>query len=150
MAKGPSPLIPLLLVVALGLLLRSDSFPAALNLPLVSEAENTLFTFIILIPFVVLVAIYSTTHSILLPLALLLVTYTVTTKLLGPLTLILIVYLVSVCSPSFKCNGEELAWGCALALGFFVLHWLLADEGRHWPTVIIAIILFFSFHFSSS
>lgn len=141
MAKGPSPLIPLLLVVALGLLLRGNSFPANLELPLVSDAEQAIFMCIVLIPFLLLLAIYSTSHTIVLPLALILVTYTVTTMLLGPLMLILVVYLASAYLPAFKCNGEDLGWGCLLLVGFLLLQWILSEEGRQSGALLVAVVV---------
>ncbi|KAL6547691.1 hypothetical protein OROHE_009396 [Orobanche hederae] len=154
MAKGPSPLIPLLLLVALGLLLHSNSFPATLNLPLASEAENTIISCILFVPFLVLLDIYSTNHAILVPLALLLVTYVISTMLLGPLMLISIALVATKYSSSFKeCNLEELGWGC-LSLVFFLLlllpQWVSLDEGRQSEALLVAaIMIFVYYHFGS-
>ncbi|PIN07924.1 hypothetical protein CDL12_19503 [Handroanthus impetiginosus] len=145
--NGPSPIVPLLLVVGLGLLLRGNSSSiTTLNLPLVSEGENAIFTCFIFIPILVLIAAYSTSHTILLPLALILVTYTVTTMLLGPLMLILIIYLAGAYLASVKCNGEELGWGCVLVLVFFLLHWVLSEEGRQSGALVLAIMVFLCYH----
>ncbi|KAG8382053.1 hypothetical protein BUALT_Bualt05G0036500 [Buddleja alternifolia] len=149
MARGPSPFIPLLLVVALGLLLRGTSFPINLSLPLVSEAENAVFLCFIFVPLLVPLAIYSTNHTIILPLALVLVTYTVTTTLLGPLMLILIIYLGGVWLPLFKYDGEELGWGCLLVLVFILLQWVLSDEGRQSGALVLAILIFICCYFST-
>ncbi|KAL2234600.1 UNVERIFIED_CONTAM: hypothetical protein Sindi_1192200 [Sesamum indicum] len=130
MAKGPSPLIPLLMVVALGLLLRGTSFPTNLGLPSVTEAESAVFMCFFCIPLLVILAMYSTTQTTVLPLALVLVTYTVSTMLLGPLMLILIVYLAGACLPYFGCNGEDLGWGCLLIVVFVLLQWAFFEEGR--------------------
>ncbi|KAK4422454.1 hypothetical protein Salat_1827900 [Sesamum alatum] len=148
MAKGPSPLIPLLLVVALGLLLRGSSFPTNLGLPAITEAESVVFTCFFCIPFLVILAIYSTTHTIVLPLALVLVTYTVSTMLLGPLVLILLVYLAGACLPSFRGNGEDLGWGCLLIVVFVLLQWGFSEEGRQSGALVVAIVIFFYYYFS--
>ncbi|KAH6824454.1 hypothetical protein C2S53_002864 [Perilla frutescens var. hirtella] len=140
-AKGPSPLIPLLLVVTLGLLLRGNSFPVSLELPLVSDAEQAIFMAIVFIPFLLFLAIYSANHAIVLPLALIFVTYTVTTMLLGPLMLILIIYLASDYLPAFKSNGEELGWGCLLLVGFLLLQWILSEEGRQSGALLLAVVV---------
>lgn len=151
MVKGPSPVIPLLLVVALGLLLRSNSFPLTLNLnlPLVSEAENAILMFVLFIPILVIMAIYSASHTILLPIAVVLTMYTVSTILLGPLMLISIVYLAGGWLPAFKCNGEELGWGCLAVLVFFLVQWALSDEGRQSGALVLAIVVLLCYHFSS-
>ncbi|GFP79360.1 hypothetical protein PHJA_000079500 [Phtheirospermum japonicum] len=149
MAKGPSPLIPLLLVAGLGLLLRGNSFPLNLNLPSASEAESAIFMCVLLVPFVVLLAVYSATHTVVLPLLLAFVTYTVSTMLLGPLMLILIVYVAGKYLSSFKCNDEELGWGCMLLLVFFLLQWVSLDEGRQSGALVVAIVIFACFHFRS-
>ncbi|KAL0302525.1 UNVERIFIED_CONTAM: hypothetical protein Sangu_3096000 [Sesamum angustifolium] len=146
MPKGPSPIVPLLLVVGLGLLLRGSSSSVSLNLPLVSEGENAVFTCFIFIPVLVLLAVYSASHTIVLPLALILVMYTVTTMLLGPLMLILIIYLAGAYLASVKCNGEELGWGCLLVIGFFLLHWVLSEEGRQSGVLVLAIMIFLCYH----
>ncbi|KAL1552680.1 hypothetical protein AAHA92_13449 [Salvia divinorum] len=146
MSKGPSPILPLLLVVGLGLLLRGSSSSLSLDLPLVSGGENALFTCFVFIPVLVLLAAYSTAHTIVLPLALILITYTVSTMLLGPLMLILIVYLAGAYLTSVKCNGEELGWGCILVLGFFLLHWVLSQESRQSGALVLAIMIFLCYH----
>ncbi|KAL7111928.1 hypothetical protein ACP275_05G120100 [Erythranthe tilingii] len=156
---GPSPLIPLLLVVSLGLLLRmNDSiiFPINLNpdyyLPLlaeISDAENAIFMFVLCVPFLVALAVYSSSHSIVLPIALVLVTYTVATVLLGPLVLILIVYMGGVWLPCFKCDSsEEFGLGCLLVLVFFFMQRSFSDEGGRSGAVILAVVIFFCYHFS--
>ncbi|KAL2517301.1 Uncharacterized protein Adt_13548 [Abeliophyllum distichum] len=144
MAKGPSPIIPLLLAVSLGLLLRGHS---QINLPIISEAENAMFTFVVFIPFLVLLTIYSTTHTIVVPLALVLIMYTVTTMLLGPLVLILILYIANSCSAFLKSDGEELGWGFLLVLVFFVLNWVVSDAGRQWGVIVLAILIYVLYHF---
>lgn len=141
MSKGPSPLIPLLLVVALGLLLRGNSFPLNLDLPLVSDAEQAVFMSIVFIPFLLFLALYSASHTIVLPLSLILATYTVTTMLLGPLMLILVVYLASAYLPAFKCNGEDLGWGCLLLVAFLLMHWILSEEGRQSGALLLAVVV---------
>lgn len=146
MAKGPSPILPLLLVVGLGLLLRGSASSLTLDLPLVSSGENALFTCFVFIPVLVLLAAYSTAHTIVLPLALILITYTVSTMLLGPLMLILIIYLAGAYLASVKCNGEELGWGCILVLVFFLLHWLLSQESRQSGALVLAVMIFLCYH----
>ncbi|CAA2956331.1 hypothetical protein CDL12_19503, partial [Olea europaea subsp. europaea] len=126
MAKGPSPIIPLLLAVSLGLLLRGQS---QINLPLVSEAENAVFKFVVFVPFLVFLTVYSTTHTIVAPLALILIVYTVTTMLFGPLVLILIIHIVNSSSAFLNSDGE-LRWEFLLVLVFFVLNWVVSDSGR--------------------
>ncbi|KAI3468528.1 hypothetical protein Pfo_025191 [Paulownia fortunei] len=145
-SEGPSPIVPLLVVVGLGLLLRGNSSSISLDLPLVSDGENAIFTCFVFIPVLVLLAVYSTSHTIVLPLALILVTYTVSTMLLGPLMLILIIYLASAYLASVKCNGEELGWGCMLVLVFFLLHWVLSEEGRQSGALVLAIMIFLCYH----
>lgn len=140
MAKGPSPLIPLALVVLLGLLLRGASLPLDLHLPLASEAEHAVFMCIVMIPFLLVLALYSASHTVVLPLALVLAAYTVTTMLLGPLMLILVLYLASAYLPAFKCDGEELGWGCLLILSFMVLKWILSEEGRQSGALLLAVV----------
>ncbi|KAL1556918.1 hypothetical protein AAHA92_12473 [Salvia divinorum] len=141
MAKGPSPLIPLALVVLLGLLLRGASFPLSLDhLPLASEAEHAVFMCIVLIPFLLVLALYSASHTVVLPLALILAAYTVTTMLLGPLMLILVVYLASAYLPVLKCDGEDLGWGCFLILSFMLLQWILSEGGRQSGVLLLAIV----------
>ncbi|KAL8521434.1 hypothetical protein ACS0TY_011816 [Phlomoides rotata] len=146
MGKGPSPIVPLLLVVGLGLLLRGSATSMNLDLPLLSSGENAVFTCFVFIPVLVLLAVYSTSHTIVLPLALILVTYTVSTMLLGPLVLILIIYLASTYMASVKCDGEELGWGCILVLGFFLLHWVLSEESRQSGALVLAIMIFLCYH----
>lgn len=146
MVKGPSPIVPLLLVVGLGLLLRGSATSMNLDLPLLSNGENAVFTCFVFIPVLVLLAVYSTSHRIVLPLALILVTYTVSTMLLGPLMLILIIYLAGAYMASVKCDGEELGWGCILLLGFFLLHWVLSEESRQSGTLVLAIMIFLCYH----
>lgn len=146
MTKGPSPILPLLLVVGLGLLLRGSASSLAFDLPLVSSGENALFTCFVFIPILLLLAAYSTAHTVVLPLALILITYTVSTMLLGPLMLILIVYLAGAYLASVKCNGEELAWGCVLVLGFFLLHWVLSQESRQSGALVMAIMMFLCYY----
>ncbi|CAA2992760.1 hypothetical protein CDL12_19503 [Olea europaea subsp. europaea] len=146
MAKGPSPIIPLLLAVSLGLLLKGNF---QVNLPTISEAENAIFTFVVFIPFLVLLTIYSTStnHAIVVPIALILIMYTVTTMLLGPLVLILIVYIANSCSGFLKSGGEELGWGFMLVLVFFVLNWVVSDAGRQWGVLVLAILIYVLYHF---
>ncbi|KAL9167742.1 hypothetical protein ABFS82_05G117000 [Erythranthe guttata] len=156
---GPSPLIPLLLVVSLGLLLRmNDSIIFPINLipdyylPLlaeISDAENAIFLCVLCIPFLVALAVYSSSHSIVLPIALVLVTYTVATVLLGPLVIILIVYMGGVWLPCFKCYGsEEFGLGCLFVLVFFLMQQGFSDEGGRSGAVILAVVIFFCYHFS--
>ncbi|CAA0838271.1 Unknown protein [Striga hermonthica] len=145
MAKnGPSPLIPLLLVAALGLVLRGNSFPLSLNLPNASEAENVIFTCFLFVPFLAL------GYTFMLPLAILFVVYMVSTMLLGPLVLILAAYIATKCSTFFGGNGEELGWGCLLLLVFFLLQWASIDEGR-WsgPVFFVAVVMFVCCHVGS-
>lgn len=145
-SEMPSPIVPLVLVVGLGLLLRGSSSSMALNLPLVSDGENALFTCLIFIPVLLFLAIYSTSHAIVLPLALVLVMYTVTTTLLGPLVLILIIFVGGTYLTSVKCNGDELGWGFLLVFGFFMLHWVLSQEGRQSGALVLAIMGFLCYH----
>lgn len=149
MTKGPSPLIPLLLVVTLGLLLRGNSFPASLELPLVSDAEHAVFMAIVIIPFLLFLALYSARYTIVIPLATILVTYTVSTMLLGPLMLILVIYLASDHLPAFKSNSEDLGWGCLLLVGFLLLQWILSEEGRQSGALIVALVVLICYSFRS-
>ncbi|KAL3645795.1 hypothetical protein CASFOL_010975 [Castilleja foliolosa] len=148
MAKGPSPLIPLLLVAGLGLFLRGNSFPFNFNLPSASEAESAIFIYVLSVPFLMILTVWAN-HMIVLALLLTLVTYTVSTVLLGPLMLILIVYVAGKYLSSFKCNDEELGWGCVLLLVLFLLRWVSLDEGRQSGALVVAIVIFACFHFGS-
>lgn len=143
MAKGPSPIIPLLLAVSLGLLLRGQS---QINLPLVSEAENAVFKFVVFVPFLVFLTVYSTTHTIVAPLAAIQIVYTVTTMLFGPLVLILIIHIVNSSSAFLKSDGEP-RWEFLLVLVFFVLNWVVSDSGRQCGALMLALLIYVLFHF---
>ncbi|KAL8063829.1 hypothetical protein ABFX02_01G052300 [Erythranthe guttata] len=146
--KGPSPIVPLLAVVGLGLLLRGSTAASmvSLDLPLVSDGENAIFTCFVFVPVLVLLAVYSSSHTIVLPLALIMMMYTVSTVLLGPLVLILIVYLAGAYVATVECNGEELGWGCVMVLGFFLLHWVMSQEGRQSGALVLAVVIFLCYH----
>lgn len=156
MAKGPSPIIPLLLVLILGLVLLGQTLIR--NLSLVLEAQDTTFTFILFIPLLACLFIYYTTQTIILPLALILITYMVTKMLLGPLVLILIVYLSMCCGSSYQWrHGNASAgahslrdvdenggwWWMLLAIAFLTLHGMFSlEEGSKWGLALV-IVLFF-------
>lgn len=150
MAEAPSPLIPLLLVVAFGLLLRGNVGGLILDIPLVlSDTENAVFLCVLLVPFTVLLAIYSNTYTIAMPILFAMVIYAVTATLLGPLVLILVVYLTCTCLPCFNCNGEELGWVCLVGLGFLLMKWVVLDEGRQWGVLALAVTVYLCYHFLS-
>lgn len=157
MAKGPSPIIPLLLVLILGLLLLGQTLMR--NLSLVFEAQDTTFTFVLFIPLLACLLIYYTTQTIILPLALILTTYMVTKMLLGPLILILIVYLSMCYGSSYRwrhgnasarahslrdVDDENGGWSWVLvAIAFLILHGIFSvGEENKWVLALV-IVLFF-------
>ncbi|GFP81517.1 hypothetical protein PHJA_000295000 [Phtheirospermum japonicum] len=142
--KGPSPIIPLLVVLGLCLLLRGHSSSFNLDRPLFSHSQNAIFIFI---PILLLVITYSTSHTIILPLALILVlTYTVSTMLHVPLMLILIVYLAGTYLAFGKYNSEEIGWVCVLLLVFVLLHWVLSVERHQTGALVLGVVIFLCFH----
>lgn len=127
MAKGPSPLIPLLLVLTLGLLLHGQCL-----INTVSLAEDINLTFFLVIPLLAILLVHYTTQSIMLPLSVILLTYTVSKILIGPLVLVIIIYLASFYAPSLQGNNYQQSrvyghedgfggWGLAMLVFLFFL-----------------------------
>ncbi|CAI9095041.1 OLC1v1030897C1 [Oldenlandia corymbosa var. corymbosa] len=161
MNSGPSPLIPLLLVGTLSFLLHGRSFLE--DISFVSDAEDSAFTLLLVIPIVVLLVVHQVTQSLVLPLAIVLVAYTVSKMFLGPLLLIAIIYVLSVWVPSFEFfNGrggvhqgnyssDEHGWGCALLFAVFLaLRFIFADGCGQWGLVLVAVLFFLLYNFQSS
>ena len=100
MATGPSPVIPFLLVVTLGLAIYGGSLTN--NVSPLSNIEQATLDLLLVIPLLVLLLVYIFGESIIVPLTIVLVTYTVSKMLLSPLVLVLIIYFVSIFLPFFE------------------------------------------------
>lgn len=165
MATGPSPLIPFLLVATLGFLLHGRGLMD--DISLVSDAEDSAFTLLLVIPIVVLLLVYQITQSLVLPLAVILIIYAVTKMFLGPLVLILIIYFLSIYLPSFEYspgnntyrsgqvynerNTDEYGWGCLLLFAVFLaLHGVFSEGFGQWGIVLIAVLFFLVYNFQCS
>lgn len=164
MAAGPSPLIPFLLVATLGFLLHGRSLME--DISLVSDAEDSAFTLLIVVPIVVLLLVYQITQSLVLPLAVILIIYAVMKMFLGPLVLILVIYFLSVYLPTFEflqgnnshssqgyhdSNRDEYGWGCVLLFAtFLALHGMFSEGFCQWGLVLIAILFFLLYNFQCS
>lgn len=155
MAKGPSPLIPLLLVLTLVLLLYGHS----LVINTISLVEDLNFTFFILIPLLAIFLLYNSTQSIILPLSFILLSYTFSKILVVPLVLVIIIYLTSFYSSFFQGNrykqsrvyeyeDEFGGWGwLLLVLIFFVCQVMsFKVEGNAWGFVVVVVIFFFLYN----
>ena len=152
MATGPSPLIPFLLVATLGILLHGRSLMD--DISLASDAENSAFTVLLVVPVAVLLLVYQITQSLVLPLAIVLIIYAVTKMFLGPLVLILVIYFSSIYLPSFELfrgsgqvyherDRDEYGWGSILLFAAFLsLHGMFSEGFSQWGLVLVAVLLF--------
>ncbi|KAL3498012.1 hypothetical protein ACH5RR_040744 [Cinchona calisaya] len=156
---GPSPLIPFLMVATLGFLLHSQGLFE--DISLVSDAQDSAFTLLLVLPIVVLLLVYQFTQSLVLPLAAILIIYAVTKMYLGPLVLIVVIHFLSVYLPSFEFlqgnnryhdrDRDEYGWGCVLFFALFLaLHAMFSEQFGQWGLVLIAVLVFLLYNFQSS
>lgn len=160
MVIGPSPFVPLLLVLSLGLLLHGQNIIE--RVPLALDIEEIYFTFYIFIPFLAVVFVYCTTQSILASLIVILLTYTVLKILLGPLLLVVLLCLIIIYAPSLqgynnyyyrvRDNEDEFRrWGwlyiILIFLGFQVM--FSSTQGKEWGLAMLGVVIYFLFNFFS-
>lgn len=98
MVPGPSPVIPFLIVLTLGLVIHGGSLTN--TVALISDAEQATLDFVLVIPLLLLLLVHFLSETIIVPLTLVLVTFMVSKMLLGPLVLIIIIYFASIFFPS--------------------------------------------------
>lgn len=155
MAKGPSPMIPLLLVLTLVLLLYGHS----LIINTISLGEDLNFTFFLLIPLLTIFLLYNTTQSIILPLSFVLLSYTFSKILFLPLVLVIIIYLASFYLPYFQENryrqsrvhgyeDEFGGWGWLFLVLIFLVCQVMffKAEGNAWGIFVVVVIFFFLYN----
>ncbi|MCD7452838.1 hypothetical protein HAX54_018279 [Datura stramonium] len=167
MVKGPSPLVPLLLVLSLGLLLHGQNIIERISLAL--DIEDINFTFYFFIPLVVIVFVYYTTQSITASLVVVLLTYTVLKFLLGPLFLVTLLCMASIYAPSLQGyhnyyyqqsrvyrvrdhhEDEFRRWGWLSIILIFLAFQVLFStaQGNEWGLAMLALVVYFLFNFFS-
>nr|GMD97385.1 hypothetical protein MIMGU_mgv1a015239mg [Ipomoea batatas] len=170
MSKGPSPLIPLLTVLTLGLLLHGETMMGYFSFALEDTSVSAVFFVFPVLAF--LVVMYYTTQAIILPaITVLLVMYWVTKILLGPLFLVFLVCLAVLLGSSSSSvqwefsyrsgvrfnggrgSGDEFGgwgWWLLLLVAFLVLHGVFSfAEGNGWAFALLAVFLFVVYNFSN-
>lgn len=167
MVKGPSPLVPLLLVLSLGLLLHGQNIIERISLAL--DIEDIEFTFYFFIPLLAIVFVYYTTQSIIASLVVILLTYTVLKILLGPLLLVVLLCLAIIYASSLQGydnyyyyqqtriyrvrdhEDEFRRWGWLAIILIFLAFQVLFSiaQGNEWGLAMLALVIFFLFYFSS-
>lgn len=158
MVKGPSPFVPLLLVLILGLLLHGQNITESVSLAL--DIEDINFTFSIFIPFLAIVFVYYTTQSILASLIIILLTYTILKILLGPLLLVVLLCLIIIYAPSLQGynnyyyrvrDGEDefRRWGWLYIILIFLVFQVMfsSTQGNEWGLAMLGLVIYFFFNF---
>nr|GMD94388.1 hypothetical protein MIMGU_mgv1a015239mg [Ipomoea batatas] len=169
MAKGPSPLIPLLIVLTLGLLLHGETMMGYFSFALEVSEDTSFFAVFLVFPVLALLGLYYTSQAIILPaLTVLLVMYWLTKILLWPLFLVFLVCLAVLLGSSsssvqwefsyrsgvrFNGGGGEFGgwgWWLLLLVAFLVLHGVFNfAEGNGWGFALLAVFLFVVYNFSN-
>lgn len=171
MVKGPSPLVPLLLVLSLGLLLHGQNIIERISLAL--DIEDINFTFYFFIPLLAIVFVYYTTQSILTSLIVILLTYTVFKILFGPLLLVVLLCLAIIYAPSLQGynnnyyyyyyyqqsrvyrlrdhEDEFKRWGWLFIILIFLAFQVMfsTTQGNDWGLAMLALVIYFLFNFCS-
>lgn len=153
MANGPSPLIPFLVLITLGIVIYRQTLLTSVSMIL--NLEQTIFDFVLAISLLVFLMAYFITGSITISLVLMLIVYLVSKMLLWPLILILIsiILLVNNYLPPLQGlpqdqemdgRSEERGWGfILLSFIFLVLYGLLYEgEGYDLGVALLAILFF--------
>lgn len=154
MVPGPSPVIPFLLVLTLGLVIHGGSLMN--TVALISDAEQATLNFVLVIPLLFLLLVHFLSATIIVPLALVLITFVVRKMLLGPLVLVFIIYFASVFFPSLQTyytgrgtyhEGEtnEYEGGSTLILVIFLVLSSLVyqGDGNKLGLLLVAMLLYF-------
>lgn len=166
MAKGPSPLIPLLLVFTLGLLLHGETMMGYFSSALETAQDTSFF----IVPVLTVLVMYYTTQTFILPaVTIALMIYLVTKILLGPLFLIFLLCLTAFLGSSSSLQwqysyrsavringgsyGDEFGgwgWLLLLLLVFLALHGVFSfAEGNEWAFALLAVLVFVAYNFSN-
>lgn len=169
MVKGPSPFVPLLLVLSLGLLLHGQNIIERISSAL--DFEDISFTFYLFIPFLAIVFVYHTTQSILASLIVMLLIHTVLKILFGPLLVAVLLCLTIIYVPSLQDynnyyyyyyqqsrvyrvrdhEDEVRRWGWLYIILIFLVFQVMFStiQGSEWGLVMVALVIYFLFNFPS-